>query len=82
MPAPHETPPGQKQTMTMLAREAQVPVSYVEMLYEHERTELADSAHITTFLHIFATRNVQEILRRRGLIDQSPPPATSPLMVQ
>jgi len=44
-----------------------VPIDDVAILYEHERAELALGAHITKFLHIFAIRNVQEILRQRGI---------------
>ena len=82
MSAPHQTQPDQKRIVTMLADEAHVPVTYVEELYEHERTELAVGAHVMTYLDIFATRNVQEILRRRGRFDQSKPPAASQLMAQ
>lgn len=38
---------------------------------EHERAKLATGAHITKFLHIFAIRNVQQILRKRVLDEQA-----------
>jgi len=73
MPTPYETQPDQKQIVTLLAEEAHVPVTYVEKLYEHERTELAVGAQIKTFLHIFAIRNVREILRRSRPADLGSP---------
>ena len=71
MPAPHEKPPDQKRIVASLASECHVPIGDMATLYEHERAELALGAHITKFLHIFATRNVLEILRKRGLDKQS-----------
>lgn len=65
MPAPQEKQPDQKRIVAFLAEQAHVPVDDVATLYEHERAELATGAHITRFLHIFAIRNVQEILRKR-----------------
>lgn len=70
MPAPHEKQPDQKRIVALLAEESHVPVDDVATLYEHERAELAVDAHITKFLHVFAIRNVQEILRKRGLDKQ------------
>lgn len=66
MPA-HDKQPDQKRIVAFLAEESHVPIGDVATLYEHERAELALGAHITTSLHIFAVRNVQEILRRRSL---------------
>ena len=77
MPAPNSMQPDQNRIVAFLDDEAHLPVSDVKELYEHERAELAVGAHITTFLPIFAIRNVQEILRRRGLIDQPKPSITS-----
>ncbi|MBT9457929.1 MAG: DUF3562 domain-containing protein [Burkholderiaceae bacterium] len=82
MPTPNSMQPDQNRIVAFLAAEAHLPVSDVEELYEHERAELAVGAHIMTFLPIFAIRNVQEILRRRGLIDRIKPSATSPSMTQ
>ncbi len=65
MPAPQEKQPDQKRIVAFLAEEAHASVDDVATLYEHERAELAAGAHITRFLHIFAIRNVQEILRKR-----------------
>lgn len=67
MSAPLEKQPDQKRIVATLAAECHVPIDDVATLYEHERAELALGAHITKFLHIFATRNVLEILRQRGL---------------
>ncbi|WP_155888135.1 MULTISPECIES: DUF3562 domain-containing protein [Cupriavidus] len=58
--------PDQKGLVALLAAKAHMPVDDVEQLYEHERAELAVDAHITSFLHIFAIRNVEKILRRRA----------------
>jgi len=44
-----------------------VPVGEVAQLYEHERVVLAQGAHNMKFLHIFAIRNVLEVLRKRDL---------------
>ena len=57
----------QKRIVALLAKESQMPIDDVAALYERERAELALGARNTTFLHIFATRNVQEVLRRRSV---------------
>jgi len=67
MAAPKEKQPDQKRIVALLAEESQVPVDEVAKLYEHERAELATGAHITKFVHIFAIRNVQHILRQRAI---------------
>jgi len=67
MIAPAEKPPDQARIVDFLAKESQRPVAEVAKLYEHERAELASDAHITKFLHIFAIRNVQEMLRKQAL---------------
>lgn len=72
MSPPLEKQPDQKRIVASLAAQCHVPINDVATLYEQERAELALSAHITKFLHIFATRNVLEILRKRGLA--GPPP--------
>jgi len=59
--------PDQKRIVAFLAEESRLPIDDVATLYEHERAELAVAARVTSFLHIFAIRNVQEILRRRIL---------------
>ena len=66
MSAPAEKQPDQTRIVAFLAKESQQPVADVAKLYEHERAELAFGAHITKFLHIFAIRNVQEILRKQA----------------
>ena len=65
MPAPHKTP-DHKQIVASLAAEFNAPIDEVATLYERERAELSADAKVTTFLHVFATRHVQEILRRRA----------------
>jgi hypothetical protein len=67
MSAPTEKPPDQTRIVALLAKESRQPVADIAKLYEHERAELAVGAHITKFLDIFATRNVQEILRKRAV---------------
>lgn len=75
MPTMNEKQPDQKRIVAALASECHVPIGEMATLYEHERAELALSAHITKYLHIFATRNVLEILRRRDLHEQVSAPA-------
>ena len=58
--------PDQTRIVAFLAEESHQPVADVAKLYEHERAELASDAHITKFLHIFAVRNVQAILKERA----------------
>jgi hypothetical protein len=65
MSVPHK-PLDQKRIVALLAEESQMPVDDVATLYERERAKLALGARNTTFLHIFATRNVQDVLRRRS----------------
>ena len=67
MPTTIEKEPDQNRLVALLASECHVPVGEMATLYEHERAELALSAHITKYLHIFATRNVLELLDRRDL---------------
>jgi hypothetical protein len=64
MPEAKVKQPDQMRIVTSLARECHMPIGEMAALYEHERAELASSAHITKYLHIFATRKVLEILRR------------------
>jgi len=58
-----EKEPDRKRIVEFLAAESQLPIDDVATLYEHERAELAADARIPNFLHIFAIRNVQAILR-------------------
>lgn len=67
MPTPLEKQPDQERIVATLSAESHVPLAEVASLYEGERAGLAVGAHITKFLHIFAIRNVQEILRKRAL---------------
>ncbi len=67
MTARQDKQPDHKRIVALLAEEAHLPVEDVAKLYEQQRAELAIGAHITKFLHIFATRNVQEILRVRAI---------------
>jgi hypothetical protein len=62
----HEKQPDPKRIVAHLAEESHMPTQEVAELYEHERAELAAGAHVSKFIHIFAIRNVQEILRGRA----------------
>jgi hypothetical protein len=76
----HEKQPDQGRIVASLAVECHMPVGEMAALYEHERAELAVGAHLTKFLHIFATRNVLEILRQRGL-EEHPPGLAEPALL-
>lgn len=65
MPSPTDKQADQARIVASLASEFQVPIAEVTTLYEHERDELALSAHITQYLHLFAMRNVHGILQQR-----------------
>jgi len=67
MPVPKNKQPDQAKIVASLAAECHVPVGEMAQLYEHERALLAQWAHTTAFLHIFAIRNVLELLRQREL---------------
>ena len=56
----------QKRIVASLARESDMPIAEVATLFEHEWARLAVGARITTFLNVFAIRQVQEALRRRN----------------
>ena len=71
---PTDTQPDQTRIVASLASKCHVPIGEMATLYEHERAELALGAHITNYVHIFATRNVMEQLRLRGLGKQSSSP--------
>jgi len=55
--------------LTAIAQDSRLPVDDVIELYEHEREELAAGARVTTYLQIFAIRNVKEKLRQRFASD-------------
>ncbi len=71
MPATNEKQPDQKRIVASLATECHLPIGEMATLYEHERAELALGAHITKYLHIFATRNVLNVVRQRNLNKQA-----------
>ncbi len=62
----HDNQPDQKRIVANLAEQSHTPTRDVAELYEHERAELAAGARVSKFIHIFAIRNVQEILRGRA----------------
>jgi hypothetical protein len=67
MPASNDQPADQQRIVALLAAECQMPLGEVAQLYEQESAALAQGAHNTKFLHIFAARNVLEVLRKRHL---------------
>jgi hypothetical protein len=66
MSAHKEKQPQQELVVASLASESHLPIDDVARLYEQQQGELAAGARVTNFVHIFATRNVQEILRVRS----------------
>ncbi len=52
-----------------LADQAQRPIAEIALLYEQELAELAATARVTSYLHIFAVRNVQASLQARSRQD-------------
>ena len=66
MLAPQSRQADQTRIIESLARESEFPIDEVAQLYEEELAELGIDARITSFLPIFAIRNVQEALRKRG----------------
>ena len=64
MPTP-DSELDQSRTVVRLAEEFHAPVDAVAAMYERERADLANGARVTTFLHIFAVRNVEDALRVR-----------------
>lgn len=77
MPAQTEKQPDQTRIVALLAKECQMPIGEMATLYEHERAELAADAHITKYLHIFASRKVLEVLHQRALDQKIPAPGGS-----
>ena len=63
--APQSRKADQTRIIESLARESEFPVDEVTQLYEDELAELGVGARITSFLPIFALRNVREALRTR-----------------
>ena len=79
MPAAREKQPDQKRIVASLAKECHVPIGEMAALYEHKRAELASGAHITKYLHIFATRKVLEVMHQRDLDKEISAPGRSAL---
>jgi hypothetical protein len=80
MPAAKEKQLDQKRIVASLAQEYHMPVGEMATIYEHERAELASGAHITKYLHIFATRKVLEVLHQRDLDKEISAPAIPALV--
>ena len=73
--------PDQKRIVATLAADSDESADEIEKLYELERARLAIGAHTTKFLHIFAIRNVQEILRKRSIERPAAQSGSRPLPV-
>jgi Protein of unknown function (DUF3562) len=56
---------GQKQAIESLAQEFKVPIDEVAQLYGDELDRLVAGARIRSFLHIFVSRHVREMLLER-----------------
>ena len=80
MSVPLEKQPDRQRILALLAQQSQLSVDDVARLYEREHAALALGARITKFLHIFALRNVQEILRKRAVDQPAPLTAGRPLL--
>ena len=52
-------------SLELLAESCHVPQNEVMRLYEDEFAELSAEARVTSFVPIFAIRNIQEALRQR-----------------
>jgi hypothetical protein len=68
MPARTGTPSHHDQDIALLARESLLPVREVTRLLDQERARLAVGARMTTYLPIFAFRNVRAKLRRNACV--------------
>ena len=55
-----------QRAIEFLAAESQVPAAEVAQLYENALAELEVGARITSYLGIFAIRNVRKMLRQRN----------------
>ncbi len=66
--APQSRKADQTRIIESLARESEFPIDEVAHLYEDELAELGIGARITSFLPIFALRNVRETLRKRSAL--------------
>lgn len=71
--APQSRQADQTRIIESLARESEFPIDEVAHLYEEELAELGMGARITSFLPIFASRNVRETLRKRSSATRSLP---------
>ena len=53
-----------KRFVAVLAEQFHATADNVAVLFERERADLARGARVTTFLDIFAVRQVEDVLRR------------------
>lgn len=71
--APQSRQADQTRIIESLARESEFPIDEVAHLYKEELAELGMGARITSFLPIFAIRNVRAALRKRSSATRSLP---------
>ncbi len=64
MPEQNDKQPDEGKIVASLAKACHVPLDHMTQLYRHERDVLAQGARNTKFLHIFAIRNVLDLLRQ------------------
>jgi len=66
MYAEHSKQSHQEPALVFLARESQVSIDEVALLYENELSKLEVGARVQSFLPIFAIRKVREMLSQRN----------------
>ncbi|HWR87836.1 MAG TPA: DUF3562 domain-containing protein [Acidiferrobacterales bacterium] len=66
MYAEHSKPSHQEGAVEFLAHKSHVSIDDVARLYDTELAKLAVDARTTSYLPIFAIRNVREMLRQRS----------------
>jgi 2-phospho-L-lactate transferase/gluconeogenesis factor (CofD/UPF0052 family) len=69
--APQNKQAERKRIVEFLARESGTALDAIAHLYDDEVAKLTIGARITSFLPIFAIRNVQEALRQRSATTSS-----------
>ena len=75
MTATTDKQPDQNRIVASLAAECHVPIGDMAALYDHERAELAARARVSRYVHIFAIRNVLEVMRQRAVAKKALAPA-------
>jgi hypothetical protein len=71
MHAERSTHSQRERAVEVLAQESRAPIDDVAQLYGKELAKLEVDARIKSFIPIFALRNVRDLLRQRGTMDQA-----------